>query len=804
MDLASYKRMFKLPSLGCYCLLLVLTLALSACGNRENRKVEYLERAKAFFVEQNFEKARVDVRNAIQIDENYVDARFLSAQLYEVEQNWQQMAANLRLVLDIEPTHNAARLKYGTLLMASRAYDQALEHAELALEQNSDFAEAWALKAAIEFQQGNNNLAIAYCQEALLRDEGNISSVAVLTEVYKVINPALALETIERGIAQQSESEVFQLMRISVFEANNDIEAASSTYESLIADNPDNLYFHHRYVTLLESNALHDEAADLIRTLVIAKPDEVHLKLWLVQYLVTHKDLPTAEKTLRNYIEQYPSQFDLQLGLGSILLAQEKETEARNHFVSLVEDNQETELAQRSRLALAELEQQLGNEESSERWLGEMLDLEPENPDALILRASRAMREQNYVSAINQARVVLRNRPDSVPALSVLGQAHLSSHSTDLARDNFQRILTKEPQNQLALTRLARLALREKNADVAQEYAATALRSNPQNIEATRLLVSAYTQQGNIDDAIDQALALIDSERNALLGNYLLGAVYLTKEDYPAAAEQFRTTLALEPRVNEALTGLVKAHMELDDAKGAIEWLDGFVLANPKNAHARVLQGQLYRNQKDYARAVEYYEQAIKLAPTNTTAYQQLGDMSAQAGDGKQALVRYEQGLQKAPADINLIIRKAQALETLNLVEKAMAAYEQALSLNGELLIARNNLAVLLVEHDGNSDDALLRAVELTRPFVGSKSPALLDTLGWVYHRLGDSEQAVSYLKRAIENGGGDPVMHFHLGLAQVAIGDSTRARTAFETALELNDSFDGAAEARENLRQLL
>ena len=50
---------------------LVLMLAASlliACGGKEERKAKYLERGKAYFEEQNFDKARVEFKNVLQID----------------------------------------------------------------------------------------------------------------------------------------------------------------------------------------------------------------------------------------------------------------------------------------------------------------------------------------------------------------------------------------------------------------------------------------------------------------------------------------------------------------------------------------------------------------------------------------------------------------------------------------------------------------------------------------------------------------------------------------------------------------
>ena len=82
------------------------------CGNREERKLEYFNRAQDHFSAKNYAKARIDVRNALQIDEDYVEARYLYAEIYEIEKDWPQVVANLRAVLDADENHINARVKF--------------------------------------------------------------------------------------------------------------------------------------------------------------------------------------------------------------------------------------------------------------------------------------------------------------------------------------------------------------------------------------------------------------------------------------------------------------------------------------------------------------------------------------------------------------------------------------------------------------------------------------------------------------------------------------------------------------------
>ena len=190
-----------------YGLLLCLTvLLLTGCVGSEERAEQYLERAQQNFDAGDYVKARVDLRNVLQINDKHVAARYLFSLLYERDQNWQQMFANLQMVVELAPTHVLARLKLGALLMGSGAFEPAMKQADEVLALEPENTEGHALKAAIYFRSGDTNLAIASAQKALSLEPGNVSAITVLSQAYKADNPERALQIIEEGITQQSET----------------------------------------------------------------------------------------------------------------------------------------------------------------------------------------------------------------------------------------------------------------------------------------------------------------------------------------------------------------------------------------------------------------------------------------------------------------------------------------------------------------------------------------------------------------------------------------------------------------------
>ena len=107
--------------------------------------------------------------------------------------------------------------------------------------------------------------------------------------------------------------------------------------------------------------------------------------------------------------------------------------------------------------------------------------------------------------------------------------------------------------------------------------------------------------------------------------------------------------------------------------------------------------------------------------------------------------------------------------------------------------IALNNLGYFLTERDEKFDEALKlieQALELD-----PLNPSYLDSLGWVYFKLGKLSEAEKYLKEAIQIDDSSSTIHEHLGDVYQKQGKPELAKTAWQKALGL------ASEAEETNR---
>ena len=126
---------------------------------------------------------------------------------------------------------------------------------------------------------------------------------------------------------------------------------------------------------------------------------------------------------------------------------------------------------------------------------------------------------------------------------------------------------------------------------------------------------------------------------------------------------------------------------------------------------------------------------------------------------------------------------------------EARRRYERVLQIDPNAAVAANNLAYLYADDGGNLDVALQLA-QLARQKLPD-SPEVADTLGWVYVKKDMATLAVPQLELAVSQAPGNPVLHYHLGIALTKAGAKSKGRQSLERALSIGLPPSLAADAR-------
>lgn len=164
-----------------------------------------------------------------------------------------------------------------------------------------------------------------------------------------------------------------------------------------------------------------------------------------------------------------------------------------------------------------------------------------------------------------------------------------------------------------------------------------------------------------------------------------------------------------------------------------------------------------------------------------------IANLYSQAKRGKEAVEAVNQAIAAAKTGD----RREIARLTLASIQHTAGDFQGAETTLRDILkqsprnpIALNNLGYFLTERDERFDEALKlieQAVE-----IDPRNSSYLDSLGWVYFKLGKLNEAEKYLKDALRVDDSSSVIHEHLGDVYQKQGKTDLAKASWQKALSL------------------
>ena len=151
-------------------------------------------------------------------------------------------------------------------------------------------------------------------------------------------------------------------------------------------------------------------------------------------------------------------------------------------------------------------------------------------------------------------------------------------------------------------------------------------------------------------------------------------------------------------------------------------------------------------------------------------------------GDFRGAYDLLDGYLRKYPDQIDLLYDRALMADKLGKPDVLERDLRKLIQLRPENAHAYNALGYSLAERGLQLPEALKliqKAIELS-----PDDPFILDSLGWVYYRMGDLKKGINYLKLAFD-ARSDPEIAAHYGELLWATGEKKNARKIWQSALE-------------------
>src|SRR5208282_5050009 len=218
------------------------------------------------------------------------------------------------------------------------------------------------------------------------------------------------------------------------------------------------------------------------------------------------------------------------------------------------------------------------------------------------------------------------------------------------------------------------------------------------------------------------------------------------------------------------------------------------------------LGSALFHNKKDIAGAKTAFEKSAALDKHNSDAVLKLCQVQAAQGNIDLGLATAQQALKDNPREPAFYVLIGKLYESKSEWKKAEDAYQSALGINPQDLMASHNLAHVMLQTGGNLDVALSLAQTARKGLPDS--PVVADNLAWIYYQKGAYQSAIGLLREALKlqeqtKTPDNPDVHYHLGMAFARNGQPAVAREQFERVLKIAPHSSAATDAKNQLAHL-
>ncbi|MDD2334985.1 MAG: tetratricopeptide repeat protein [Geobacteraceae bacterium] len=413
-----------------------------------------------------------------------------------------------------------------------------------------------------------------------------------------------------------------------------------------------------------------------------------------------------------------------------------------------------------SALEFALRHHQAGNLQTAESIYQQILQLDPDNPEALHLLGVSAYQQQRYETACTLIGQALARKPDFADAHSNLGNVLRELGRLDAAEKSFRKAINCNPKFTMAHYNLGNVLLSRKRPKEAAESFERAIAGNPRLAEAYINRGIALKELGSLKAAEASYRKALSLKPDLAIVHFNLGNVLLETGCPEKAADCYQRALELAPDYTEARLNLGAVFRDLGRIEESASCYKQALADIPDNTEVLVNYGAVLRDSGKAQEAEACYRRALQLAPEAALAHFNLGNALRDQGRLDEAVASFKQALTLFPDSPAMYNNLGNTLRDLGRLEESLQVYRQALEQDAENVEALVNLGNGLKE-TGKLEEAISSYEKALR--LRPEMPEAHYNLGTVYQDQCRMEEAVACFRTTLKLKPDHAVAHSNL-----------------------------------------
>ena len=222
-------------------------------------------------------------------------------------------------------------------------------------------------------------------------------------------------------------------------------------------------------------------------------------KFVLIDFLKRERGVDQATKEIEKLISENPDNFGFRFA--ELPLYKDNLEKVQLLLERIIEDDKLGPAGIDARNRLAKVVNSQGDQNRARKLVNDVIELDSKNVQALLYRAAMFVKEGDAESALADARTVLRDNPESEPALMIQASAQIKMKTAELAEETLEKIIAINSNNVLAIKDLARLKVLKKDDSKAIELLESAKVIAKGDNDISVMLIELYGRSQQWDKA---------------------------------------------------------------------------------------------------------------------------------------------------------------------------------------------------------------------------------------------------------------------------------------------------------------
>ena len=485
---------------------------------------------------------------------------------------------------------------------------------------------------------------------------------------------------------------------------------------------------------------------------------------------------------------------------------------ALEKYVKIAEQSRDPGVAERATRLAIYLKKNPEALQAAQIWA----EADPDSLDAHRHAADQFMKIGDLESAIYHMEAVKRLGGLANFDVFAYRAANLDDESRKSLLDAISRMLEDYPDDGQLM--FSRAVLLEQSGQLEEALAmANKLLENKKNINVIILKVNALRDLHRAEDAVMFLQTVVDELPDNRRLRLLYARFLFEANRLDDARLQYEWVLERVPNDGDILFALALIAMEQKQGETAKSYLNKMVRYNRRPSEAHFYLGSLAEKAEDYPKAIREYKQVgngyeflpaqariasmmvkqgqlqeargylERMRAEHPGRYSRLVMVEAQLlseeGFEREVFSLLDDAVETKPEDVDLLYFRAMTGEKFGHLEILERDLNTIINLEPNNADALNALGYSLTDQTDRHEEALeliTRALD-----IKPNEAAFIDSMGWVMYRLENFEEALTYLRRALELFQNDEVAA-HLGEVLWALGEEIEASEVWQKALEL------------------